>query len=647
MDITPIYELRDRLRTAMIAGTNLLAEDFRLKRAVEAMAPLEKAAPVFAKVGELCRSLIATGGGGTDGKEGILLDAITLVDAVCCTQGAVGVAGEMVPVFAEGFPGNAEGGAETAGAARQGRILSDVPYSALKPLQEALTTSGSGHYSFVHECHQNRPALFQDYRVRAAMVRALGASYGELADDVRDWLLEDGADVVPLLMRDFDPKGKKEMVRRLQIIDHWMGGAANDFYLKQLELAEGELRQNLILALRHSPENIERLDGMRKTEKGNAKKAVYHALACNDTETVQAIFEEMFRKKPLDVMYYLQMSQAPWAARLAARGAQEQLLAVLEGKSGKETGADEKDAKEEKGSKKSKKALEEEAKALETKCIAATEYALFGKNGPEVCRAIQDIANHAGKYGSPLHMCVLWTVCASMIRSPERDLLALADALYEGPDGRKQYFPTAFLAKLIAGDGTDWIPWLEEQLFGRQSIPYHFLAETLDYLVLEEATGDFFLQTSLFSEVEGREHIYRLPIQLGIKGRFLELLLRCNDSEIDGKLAKLFDPGDKEVCETLEAYFFKRALTRTERDVYLYALKRCGCTRCEGLLVHFAQARPKVSMWELEYYIREMPGSLEAKLAEASLIPELVNSGKIKVQNWNEASYQRWLQNGL
>ena len=40
MDITPIYELRDRLRTAMIAGTNLLAEDFRLKRAVQARAPL-------------------------------------------------------------------------------------------------------------------------------------------------------------------------------------------------------------------------------------------------------------------------------------------------------------------------------------------------------------------------------------------------------------------------------------------------------------------------------------------------------------------------------------------------------------------------------------------------------------------------------
>ena len=135
-------------------------------------------------------------------------------------------------------------------------VMSNVPYSTLNPLREALTTSGSGHYSFVQECHRNNPALFKDYRVRAAMVQALGASYGELADEVCDWLLEDGADVAPLLMRGFDPTGKKEMVRRVQIIDKWMGAAANDFYVKQLDEVTGEIRQNLILALRHSPENI-------------------------------------------------------------------------------------------------------------------------------------------------------------------------------------------------------------------------------------------------------------------------------------------------------------------------------------------------------------------------------------------------------
>ena len=42
MEITPIYELRERLRAGMIAGTNLLSEDFRLRRAVQGIAPLEQ-----------------------------------------------------------------------------------------------------------------------------------------------------------------------------------------------------------------------------------------------------------------------------------------------------------------------------------------------------------------------------------------------------------------------------------------------------------------------------------------------------------------------------------------------------------------------------------------------------------------------------
>ncbi len=32
MDIAPLYELKTRLRAAAIAGTNLISEDFRLKR---------------------------------------------------------------------------------------------------------------------------------------------------------------------------------------------------------------------------------------------------------------------------------------------------------------------------------------------------------------------------------------------------------------------------------------------------------------------------------------------------------------------------------------------------------------------------------------------------------------------------------------
>ena len=49
MNITPLYNLRLRLKNAMVQGTNLLSEDFRLKRAIEEFSPLMKAAPVFAK----------------------------------------------------------------------------------------------------------------------------------------------------------------------------------------------------------------------------------------------------------------------------------------------------------------------------------------------------------------------------------------------------------------------------------------------------------------------------------------------------------------------------------------------------------------------------------------------------------------------
>ena len=50
MDVKPIYELRTRMRAAAIAGTNLLAEDFRFKKAAEAIKPLETASPVLQKL---------------------------------------------------------------------------------------------------------------------------------------------------------------------------------------------------------------------------------------------------------------------------------------------------------------------------------------------------------------------------------------------------------------------------------------------------------------------------------------------------------------------------------------------------------------------------------------------------------------------
>ena len=97
MDTTPINELRERLRAAAMAGTSLLAEDFRLKRTYEAFKPLEAASPVFAKVGQLTERLLSND---ILNPQGLLLEAVSLTDAVICTLGVVEIKGEVEQLHA-------------------------------------------------------------------------------------------------------------------------------------------------------------------------------------------------------------------------------------------------------------------------------------------------------------------------------------------------------------------------------------------------------------------------------------------------------------------------------------------------------------------------------------------------------------------
>lgn len=64
MDLQALYDLKERLEHAAIAGTGLLQEDFRLKRAVETLAPLGRRHSRVRK-DRLCRkiAIVCPGGG--------------------------------------------------------------------------------------------------------------------------------------------------------------------------------------------------------------------------------------------------------------------------------------------------------------------------------------------------------------------------------------------------------------------------------------------------------------------------------------------------------------------------------------------------------------------------------------------------------
>jgi len=660
MDITPLYELRNRLRTAMIAGTNLLSDDFRLKRAVEAVRPLEQAAPVFAKIGELSRNLVAPQ---QEDKVNALLQVITLVDAVLCTQGMVGTSGEIKEISENHF----------------GTAVTNAPYSVVKALIEALTSSGSGHYSYVLDTHELYPELFADYRIKAAMVQALGAGYSELADRVADWLKEEGEAILPLLEKDFNSKGKKEMVRRVHVIEAIARGKANDFYIKQLDGAEKEVRQALIYALRYNSDNLELLMELTKTEKGNAKKMACFALVYMKDERAGEFFKKMLAKKPQDVMEYVFLSDTEWSSKMVAESLKKQLLLLKEERE-KEDFAITKEQADfwDKGF----KALIGKSgdEIMEVYRIAAEfgprldlplekkayqySYAYTFNFGPEessimsyplveiynrtAIRGNQQGSQQGNQQGrmAAKQLCTIRFSAAlpyylqlSLFVNPDKRLCELAVELYENGDVQKrrtEYFPAALTAKLLMEE--DCCDWLLEELKVKENNLYRGLIR----LSYDEEEKQYVLATNIYNGANNRQWRYKRPIRQKFGEKFIDILIECHKANIETVLCNCVNPEDKKICEKLKEYFYQKAL-REIRPVflsgYLRALKQCGCNKCEGLLQNYLVNSRRVEYWEIISIVRDMPSTNERKLEEMTKALELIRAGKARITNATETWY--------
>ena len=276
MNLQALYDLKERLEHAAIAGTALLQEDFRLRRAVEALGPLAKANPVFAKISGGTMALLNAPEAERSAK---LLDVLSLVDAVVYTQGTTNISGEMSPV---------EKGT--------GRYV-QVSFGELHPLLTALKGSGSSRTSLIRECWIQHPDYFTDFRVLPYVVGALGDNYGELADLIAEILMKQGASVIPLLKENFDPAGKTEMARRVRLIAKLAGNTENEWYVGILPDSKKDVREAVIQALSLSKENHPLLLDLCQSERGKLKDAAMRSLAAMDTEEAAAVWNKETQKK--------------------------------------------------------------------------------------------------------------------------------------------------------------------------------------------------------------------------------------------------------------------------------------------------------------------------------------------------------------
>ncbi len=304
--MNPLAELHERLAYSAVAGTALLEEDFRLKKMMEAFAPLAQKNPVFAKIHAGLTELF---GAAPEQRAKLLLNLLGLVDAVLYTQAGVGVEGDFVEL-----PENPELGK-----------LQQIRYSELSALIQALTTTGSGRMEVVTSAIAEHPEYFTDYRIIYALIGDLTDPYGDMAvlvfhilqalatgEPIKAPTLLDGVypvspyrlpkvdkqQLTQQLKRGFDPEGKTDMLRRLMLISATCGAAENDWYLSLLDTAKKDIRALAVFSLGYQKENMPLLLELAQKERGKAKEMAYRALCQWDTPEIVAFIEKTLEKTP-------------------------------------------------------------------------------------------------------------------------------------------------------------------------------------------------------------------------------------------------------------------------------------------------------------------------------------------------------------
>lgn len=282
MSLALIQESAKEARRLAIAGSPLAVGDFRLKKMI---APLEQAGakvPVFAQVAKAISDLV-------NGKEADsathLLNLSTLLNAILYTQGQSSVEGEYREL-------------EMVGSSKAN---TRTPARQLKPLVQALTTSGGGRFEIVKSAVDR--GAFNDLRLIAPAIEALGDNFPEMADLVAEKVLPAfGPGIVPLLKAGLNLKGKKQDARRLLVMHQLDAAGTLPLCKSALEDGSADVKEAAISCLGQHEECLPLVLEQATAKNKQLRAAAVQALAAYDRPEVTALFTKLILGKDLDEM---------------------------------------------------------------------------------------------------------------------------------------------------------------------------------------------------------------------------------------------------------------------------------------------------------------------------------------------------------
>lgn len=264
MSIPVLTQVYDEVRRLAIAGSVVAPGDFRLKKLLPQLEQAGAKAPVFAKVAEAAGRLVESN---EETSAPALLELTTLVGAILYTQGETGIEGELEPVKTTDL-----GLAKTQASAR-----------VLKPLLEALTTTGSGRLEIIRDAYER--GAFGDLRLIGPALTALDDTYAEIGDFVARYVLPlYGQAILPELLAEFDPKGRSGHVRRLMLIHRLDPDGAREIVKRALDDGSKEVRIAAIECLGDSPEDLPFLLEQVRAKAKDVRSAALRALGSSSAD---------------------------------------------------------------------------------------------------------------------------------------------------------------------------------------------------------------------------------------------------------------------------------------------------------------------------------------------------------------------------
>lgn len=295
MSIAVLNQVYDEASRLAVAGSVVAQGDFRLKKL---LAPLDAAgakAPVFAKVADCVRAVVE----GPENKSAeSLLELTSIVSAVLYTQGETGLAGKLERIETTDL-----GGAMVQTSAR-----------LLKPLFEALTSTGSGRIELVKDAFER--GAFRDLRLVKAALAGLDDPYSEIAEFLMKNVLPTyGQSILQELRNSYDPKGTKGHPRRLKLMHNADPVGARELVVQALDVGSKEVRVAAISCLR-AKEDLSFLIEQASAKAQDVREAAYQSLSTLDEPEAVALFAKAITGK--DHLHAIQSIVSGKSEKLAA-----------------------------------------------------------------------------------------------------------------------------------------------------------------------------------------------------------------------------------------------------------------------------------------------------------------------------------------